>query len=293
MALEAASGARPAVTTQKHSRGLGKARLRFGSWGFASRRQLAPPRRSPALGGPGRRGEHGPGAVRSFQRARPGRGGGSTIRNPRSASSPRRSSLASRPGDPPSTRSGDPRHRSPGRAPAGTPTTSQGHTRSSPRRFRARHHSAALSRPRGSAPSAASLGSYWSLDLLNHRRRCRLAGPRGASGPPARERPESPPGLSWAPRLRVALWPAPSRGLSRAAVCGEDGAHPTAEQKRPGLSSRTRSVCNPGSEGKALSARPVPSGNRARGRRSRPESQTFPLSPCCCYFWLSVPFLSS
>lgn len=76
MALEAASGARPAVTTQKHSRGLGKAGLRFGSWGFASRRQLAPPRRSPALGGPGRRGEHGPGAVRSFQRARPGRGGG-------------------------------------------------------------------------------------------------------------------------------------------------------------------------------------------------------------------------
>lgn len=76
MALEAASGARPAVTTQKHSRGLGKAGLRFGSWGFASRRQLAPPRRSPALGGPGRRGEHGPGAVRSFQRARPGLGGG-------------------------------------------------------------------------------------------------------------------------------------------------------------------------------------------------------------------------
>lgn len=212
-------------------------------------------------------------------------GGKSAIRNPRSASSPRRSSLASRPGDPPSTRGGDPRRRSPGRAPAGTPTTSQGHTRSSPRRFRARHHSAALSRPRGSAPSAASLSSYWSLDLLNHRRRCRLAGPRGASGPPARERPESPPGLSWAPRLSVALWPAPSRGLSLAAVCGEDGAHPTAEQKRPGLSSRARSVCNPGSEGKAL-------GNRARGRRSRPESQTFPLSPCCCYFWLSVPFLS-
>lgn len=216
MALEAAGGARPAVSTQKHSRGLGKAGWRFGSWGFASRRQLAPPRRSPALRGPGRRGEHGPGAVRSSQRARPGGGGRCAIRNPRSASSPRPSSLAGRPGDPPSTRGGDPHRRSPGPAPAGTPATTPGHSRSSPRRFRARHHSAALSRPRGPAPSAASLGSYWSLDLLNHRRRCRLARPRGASGPPARERSESPPGLSRAPRLRVALRPAPSRGESRA-----------------------------------------------------------------------------
>lgn len=75
MALEAAGGASPAVSTQKHSRGLGKAGRRTGSWGFASRRRLAPPRRSPALRGPGRRGEHSPGAVRSSQRARPGGGG--------------------------------------------------------------------------------------------------------------------------------------------------------------------------------------------------------------------------
>lgn len=189
MALAAAAGgARPAVTTQKRSRG-------------PERRDGAPAAVSSSPGG--RRHSEGRDAAASTARAVRGSpkarvrgvGGGSPQFETR-APLPAHSVPAS-PGNPPSTRGGDPRRRSPGRAPAGTPAT-PGQSASSPRRFRARHGRPRSRAPEVPPPARLFRALHWSLDLLNHRRRWRLVEPHGASGRPACP-PARPPRASGVP----------------------------------------------------------------------------------------------
>ncbi|MEJ1270484.1 hypothetical protein NN561_001311 [Cricetulus griseus] len=210
-----------------------------------------------------------------------GRGGESAIRNPRSASGPRRPSLASLPGDPPSTRGGAPRRRSPGRAPAGTqlqplrdglPAARGGSARDTlgralaPPRSRPRQglpEPPLVPQPFESSPALVIGRAPWRV-------RCARS---GASGVPTRL-------ISAAQTPRRAPGPAPSRGVPRAgggcgpgaAVWEEDEAHPAAEPKRPVLSRRSKGTalarCPAGSDWKWSPA-------EARGRRA----PNFPPSP--------------